>query len=329
MVTKQAHLVPKFYLEGFTGDSPKGQVWTYDKKTGKSWSKVPDETGTQQYFYAVKREDGSIDNTIEDYFADVEGKAKVGHESLLNGVMPTGQVRADYATFIATQFHRTSFMRQQYAGAHAKKLNDQIIRFASDVDKFQEFMHKRGTEHGEKFDATKREEIRKGILDTRNFKMVVPQEITLSALIPADNLMEAIYEMEWGVAHVRDGFLLTSDNPIAAHARKELVISSTTKIDDITFDASSKFDFSLSPHKLLVMQWQKLPSSFTLAPNMLNFVNESRQIRSDRFIYSHKNDDKLKQDLQKFDGMKWGVKELVDPLEEKLEVIVDRVRSDK
>ena len=303
---KQAHTVPTFYLDSFSGSAPKGQVWTYDKTLNKRWSAKPENTGKQGYFYAVNKEDGTKDLTIENYLSNVETKAKPGYEMLLQGNIPDGQVRADFATYVALQFMRTTSMRQRWAESYCKQLQQKMNATIADKEAFDQFMEKEALETGIVVTDAKKEKIRLGLSKPSNFILQVPQEMTMSALLPADSLMEAIYNMDWSVGHTINKYFITSDNPVAAYSN-EAFIRSGASPKDIHYHEDSMLDFPISPESILVMGWRKMKENFTVSDTRIDKANEERAIRANRFIYAHINDDVIGQLSFQHSQTKWGL----------------------
>ena len=56
MPPKRQHYVPRLHLKHFVGTEPKGQIWTYDKETGKKWSGTPENTAVETHFYSVEND---------------------------------------------------------------------------------------------------------------------------------------------------------------------------------------------------------------------------------------------------------------------------------
>src|SRR4051794_35543076 len=117
MTAKAHHIVPRLHLANFAGNDPRGQVWTYDAATGKSWSKIPEETAIQTHFYSVGREDGTHDPRIEEMLSEFETRAAPVYLKLLGGDIPSKdtQERIHFAEFLALMYVRTPSMRRMHA----------------------------------------------------------------------------------------------------------------------------------------------------------------------------------------------------------------------
>jgi Protein of unknown function (DUF4238) len=141
-VKKRHHFNPVLHLQHFAGAEPKGQVWTYDKTTGDMRSAIPEQTAVETNFYSVERDDGSMDTTIEDYLADVEGKAAPVYDGLLQGTTPTGQPRADFAQFLALMYVRTPAMRRMAGNVVGREIQIMNYAYASNPKAFDALLHR-------------------------------------------------------------------------------------------------------------------------------------------------------------------------------------------
>jgi hypothetical protein len=88
-IKKNQHIVPQFYLKRFCYD---GKLWVFDKVSGKDWYQRPSDVAEKTHFYSFKRENGSVDASVEDIlgiiestthgvFAKIDGRAGQGYRS--------------------------------------------------------------------------------------------------------------------------------------------------------------------------------------------------------------------------------------------------------
>jgi len=76
MVAKRNHFVPGFYLEYFTAKDKGDVVWVYDKEGGAPRPQKPVDTGVEKYLYTIKQKAGEKDDSLEKWFAGLDGKTK-------------------------------------------------------------------------------------------------------------------------------------------------------------------------------------------------------------------------------------------------------------
>jgi len=92
------HKVPKLSLKHFAGQN--GEVWTYDKRSGKSWPASPARTGVEAHYYSIEREDGTMDTGLEAEMSKLEGEAAPIYEKLVAGELPRGTDRDIYPAVV-------------------------------------------------------------------------------------------------------------------------------------------------------------------------------------------------------------------------------------
>src|SRR4029077_4415693 len=143
MAPKRQHFNPALHLRQFVGSAPKGQVWTYDKQTGRVRPATPENTAVQTHFYSVERDDGTMDTTIEDYLAEVESDAAPVYEGLLRGEIPDySQPRADFGQFLGLMYVRTPAMRRMAAEIQGRAIQIRNYAYASNRKAFDALLHR-------------------------------------------------------------------------------------------------------------------------------------------------------------------------------------------
>ncbi len=75
-VRKRNHYVPQFYLKYFADPANEGVVWVYDKENGEVRPQNPINTGVEKHLYTIKNETGEMDDSLEKWFAGLEGATK-------------------------------------------------------------------------------------------------------------------------------------------------------------------------------------------------------------------------------------------------------------
>src|SRR4051812_20685393 len=105
--TKNQHYVPRLHLRRFLSEAPKNMIWTYDKQRGTMRPSRIEETGNQNNFYSVQREDGSYNDVLDLWLQGVESDAARPYEELLKGNIPTGQAKADFSVFVSSLYARS------------------------------------------------------------------------------------------------------------------------------------------------------------------------------------------------------------------------------
>ena len=130
-------------------------------------------------------------------------------------------------------------------------------------------------EKGESMDPQIKEQIHKRLLDPSGFELMVPKELTLSALAVSDRLVPLFYKMKWSLLTAGHGFFITSDNPVV----REVDPQSRHPIygDHGFLNRSAEVTFPLSRKLLLLLSWdQDAPDQAELKREHFELMNNAR-----------------------------------------------------
>lgn len=201
MGSKSQHTVSRMHLENFAGTQPAGQVWTYDCTYGRSWSQIPEETGTVTHFYSVTKQDGTQDTRIEEFLSANESRAAPIYRQLLRGEIPKKetQARINFAEFVAMMYFRTPGMRRLNAEIHSRGLQARSFAYAQHDVAFDRLIKGVETERGETMTPELKEQVRAMMKEPSAYEIEIPKHMTLGALDAADKLAPIVYNMTWSL----------------------------------------------------------------------------------------------------------------------------------
>jgi hypothetical protein len=303
MGAKAQHIVPSLNLRNFAGTEPAGQVWTYDCVSGRSWSKIPEETGTVTHFYSVQKEDGTQDTRIEEMLSAIESRASSVYGRLLRGDIPKKdtQARVYFAEFLAMMYVRTPGMRRMNAEIHSRRLQTLTFAYAQNDAAFNRLIKGVEKDRGETITPDIKEEVRAMLRDPSAYDVEVPKRMTLSILGAADKIAPIIYNMKWSLGQPLSGFFITGDNPVIR------TVDPKTRhpvMGDGGFsNKTAELSFPLSTDAMLVTSWDEGALDFGLIEREhVDKLNELRAIHADRFLYSHVDDKSISNLAEKFGG---------------------------
>jgi len=311
---KDHHFIPQLHLKNFVGSQPFGHIWTYSKSSLHTFSSIPKETGFQRYFYGIRKEDGSIDNSVEDWLAEVEGVSAPIYQKLLDGNLSlSNQERTEFSVFLATMKLRSPAMRRIYADGFSKFIQVQAYARASSKKGFEEYLKQYQADTGKVFNPTEKEELRRDLQDMSGFVIDIPQEQTLPAFTSVNKLAEIFFHMTWSIGYLSNGYFVTTDNPVIHDVDR-------TTIHPIYggFSYSNKtcqVIFPLSHKKILFLSWKGSSTNFEVPRNYSKQINKSLIAQSENFVYSHirhkeiaKLVEELKDEQQRFEISGFGPK---------------------
>ncbi len=316
------HIIPVMHLKHFVGTDPKGQVWTYPKQEGKIRSAIPEETATERHFYSIERPDGTFDNSIETMLSEIEGAAEAPYSRLLSDEIPTGAERQDFAAFAAIMYVRTRSARRMSAEMHSRMYQLQTHATALHDGAFETFIKRMEAGEGQVIDSKQRELIRNVMKDPSNLKLAIPKQTTLDILGAAKEIMDLMYDMSWSVLKPRNGFFITSDNPV----RRVVTGAPGPMIGDGGFyHKHVEVTLPLSPQRLLGMSWNRgLPGAFDVSREYVDSRNAMRVQAAEREVYTHLRHRSTEKLIQQYASHKLNVGGGHFPNQKLMETVVPR-----
>lgn len=285
-IKKDHHFVPQLHLNYFVGSQPPGHIWTYSKISLKSFSSTPRETGFTKYFYGIRQEDGKIDNSIEDNFSEIEGKASPIYQKLVNeDINLSKEEKSQFSIFLALMKFRSPAARRIYAEGFSQFL--QINAYARTIHKdgFEAYIKSHEVDTGKILTESEKNEIKDSLGDMSQFAISIPQEQTLATLNSVNPLAEILYQMEWSIGHLNNGYFVTTDNPLIHDVDRNTIhpvyggFSFANKTCQVIFPLSHK--------KILFLSWKKIQPIFDVSKSFAMEINKALISHSETFTYSH------------------------------------------
>jgi hypothetical protein len=286
-LTKRQHFIPRLHLQHFTGQEPKGHVWTYDAQTGQVRSAISEQTAVESHFYSVENDDGTMNTGIEQRLAAIESAAAPVYEGLLRGIIPgETQARADFSAFLAIMYVRTPAMRRMIAEMISR--GAQILNYAYGTNEkaFDALYRRVVAEGGPVLTSEQKERLRNEMIDPTNYIIEVPRERILHVIGVSDRLSPILFQMKWSLAFPGHGFFITTDNPLV----REVDPKNRHPIygDHGFLNKTAEVLFPLSPQLLLLLSWDKTARDIGgLERGPVDNVNRVLAAHSNRYLYSH------------------------------------------
>lgn len=285
------HFVPRFCLAHFVDAD--GRVWTYNVKADEPRPSSPDQTGYERDFYAVTGSDGKIDTTLEEILSKVESDAAPIYLDMTKGNLPRDGARDIMAHFLGIMFLRTKHMRRAYAITYGQFLQMKTQKLAQNKQIFDSLLNNLESQQGFQFSSKKRDQIRSDMADWRNYEVSFSQDTSLAILGNASEVAAVLAKMRWSLLEASDEAYVLSDAPLVR----------TGPLSDL----KTQVTFPLSPTIMWVGHWRDdLPQRSWLSREAIEAFNRMRAAGADRFLYAHRNDDRLMQLCKKYVGPKPG-----------------------
>jgi hypothetical protein len=213
---KRQHFVPQLMLREFSREiEGKHYLSQLDVRSGAPRRVRVEAAASRRYYYAVTKEDGTRNNSIEGFLAVVESHAAPALQSLLaNPEKLSSADRATLSFFFALLDPRTP-------GGHEKSeaVSDASMRMlmATDFADSEAFANRYRAKLNDKSDA-EIEAFRKTalrMLETGELGFADPRARALQLSIRASaDIADVIYQMTWTLLKAERGFI-TSDRALA------------------------------------------------------------------------------------------------------------------
>lgn len=223
MVTDKAklpvrhHYIPQMYLEGFSVDGD--HLYTLDKKTLNSKVRFRYQTKNaiayENHLYTYQIKDGTKE-TLEDFFCDIEGKAKTIIGKLSSHEQITVEDRSYFSLFLSYMWLRTPAFKHNSYKTQSKayeQMTRMMYRFPQQKERMREFFEQRGNPMT---DAELDDLIDFATNEKRSeIKLDIPQNYWIKQmLLMGNDLYPLIAMFDWEIYYTKQTFaFITSDNP--------------------------------------------------------------------------------------------------------------------
>jgi Protein of unknown function (DUF4238) len=156
--------------------------------------------------------DGEYNDRIETWLSDVESKAAPVYERLLDGEIPSGQERAEFATFVASLHVRTPAQLRK-AGEAIGYVNQRIARLITATP--ERFMHEYNRIPGvTPIELDQAGKVVAVANDPTTHIVEVDRRKALIALGASDDIAPLLVRMGWMVVGTDQHFFVSSDHPV-------------------------------------------------------------------------------------------------------------------
>ncbi len=264
-------------------------VWTYDKELGTVRPSRVEETGCQSNFYSVRGAEGTYNDILDVWLQGVESDAAGPYDELLNGSIPAGQAKADFAVFVASLYARSpALIRANAIGFAQFTQHIMDLQFGT-RERFEAAMDRYERDTGVKVN---RDELFEFWNDKSRFTMEISQKKGLSAMSVADELTDIFFDRHWYLVEPMGGFFITGDSPVFRFAYPT---DAHPFYGDGGFkNPAAEVTLPLSPTLMLLITGQRLSGHrFAITEHHVWEMNGARGYGADRFLYAHLNDEKV------------------------------------
>lgn len=286
---KKHHFNPQLSLRKFASEESLEYVVSYDMKEGTMRKSKIEDTGCESHLYSITDPEGKRTVEIENLLGKIETKAAPLIDKFLNKDRIEEQEKYDLASFFALAYIRTNAFRQGYAETIMIQNQQMMYAQASNPESFNAMAKVIQDETGITMSDSELHEVKKILLDPKNFNIEVSRENTLKAIGLHDEIAPIFYEMKWSILCVPDteSHLITSDNPLV----KYLPSPKNHPGMDGFLNPNIEVTLPLSKSHCWLGHWNNSHSDIiSLNKQQVKDLNKLRAIHATRFLYASKED---------------------------------------
>lgn len=276
---KRQHQVPRMYLKGFVSPAATQKCfWAYSRATCKPSVSSPKTAAWALHANTIWASDGTADNSVEEWFGDLENKCAPVFRDLLTKQILTSDGRWLLSTFLYVQLHRSEVVRRRiqhqagsvnttaggmaYLNAQRERLVEKFGAIA--VDDYCDKMNQHGG----------------GI-------RVSPGHVLKQMILHLGNKPAMFVASDWTIETTDGGsFFVTSDNPVFARRPKHLTDPQFLGIQ--RYELNCEVGFPLDMRRFLIcrpqrqgkLQWR------TASPLRCHELNRRTVLSATEYVYS-------------------------------------------
>ena len=286
-VTKRNHYLPKFYLQNFVHNTKDGTFWVYYKGDKYPKPQTPINTGIEKNLYNIKRENGSVDDSIEQALSIIEGTVSPIIDRLVNSNARLEEKYipefALFLSFMATRVPRSIEAAREIGKVYSIHL---LKELGKKPDELQELLDKAGEEIEIPKDFTVKEfQKHIGEFEDRyeiSFDKKYATGISFLSTFP---IFQELMNMNWCLCRAPSNFyFITSDFPLVCFVLND---DGTAKFGGGFGLPDAEVTFPLSPTKCLYLVRKQTQSYRAINKNLLKEINNRTAWAAEKFIISH------------------------------------------
>lgn len=275
-------------------------VWCCDIETRTLRPSKPENTGFSGNYYSVQDEDGAWHDDIDDWLTTVEDKAAPIYRRLLQGAVPEGQERADFATFVASLYCRSPSVMSAAAAGYARMLQDVMNVAWADRDRFEATIDD-AVARGYVSDSADRDEVWDLFRDKKSHVLKVSQNRGLSMLAASDKIQRILFARNWYILEAAEDHFITCDSPVYRFVPEGHDFGAYG--DGGFANPAAEITLPLSPSRGLLITGQDFGvQALALPAASVAMLNEMRASGAHQTLYSHRKDERLVDLADRFRG---------------------------
>ena len=281
--TKRNHYVPRFLQEYFVRED--GKLWVYDKDGGEPRPQLPINTGVERFLYTVRKDDGQHDDSLERWFAEMEGATKPILDRLIQpGTRIEEAEKLAVAKFMAFMFTRVPRTIEAAAEISSAVWKEHLRKLVADEARFNDLYARLLKDHP---DAPPVEEMRKSfeLVESGELEVNMRRQPALAVSIAiTGEVYETFMGLHWSIVDAPSGStFLTGDSPITSIALHE---DGTAQFGGNFVHPRFEISFPISPSVALYLTKRPRQARYRCSTDLVRELNRRTTYMAERFVYS-------------------------------------------
>lgn len=281
---RKQHFIPVSYLERFTS---KGEIYSFDIVEKKVFQTKPINIAHLRDFYTVDHKDKSKENVVEEYFSEIEGRAKPILEQWIKTMkLPIQKEWHILSEFIAGMSLRVPEFRKKYLEIN-QYMADLTVHLAFSSEEAykrtrEQYFQNTGNELNLEYEEAKR------ICENPSLYQIVlhPNKYISTMMKCIPEITQIIVQMTPMLLLATDKYrFITSDNPVVminGSKNEPTYMSCGWRIKNVLVY------FPISPFTCIILLWGKEYTVLSANDDVVTSVNSHLLWHSTRYVYSER-----------------------------------------
>ena len=295
---RRHHILPRFYLEGFTSPLKKSILYQYEKGNSKIVKTTPENAAVIKDYYSFDDPPSEeVENMVEEILAIVESYSAPVLEKIKEKEEIDDEDRENFSIFLAYMFTRVPHHRQMTEEIYGKGMKSWLMALASHKEGFKSEMKKYEENTGKKIDVPF-EKLRKFLADESKYEVRPHPNISLDFVSFGLEIAPIFQDMKWSFLEATENYkYLTSDNPIYYFDPTAPPGQGIGLINE-----NIEVYFPVSRDLMFFGCWHNVQGYKKSENNSIKNRNKNTIVNASRFVYSPHYSKGINKIVQKFIG---------------------------
>lgn len=296
---RRHHILPRFYLDGFTSPLKKSILYQYEKGNLKIVKITPENAAIIKDYYSIDDPRSEEDeNLVEELLSVVESYSAPVIKKIKAKEDISDEDREKFSIFLAYMFTRVPHHRQMTEDIYGKGMKSWLMALASHKEGFKSHIKKYEEDTGKKIGFPV-EKLREFLIDESKYEVRAHPNVSLDFISFALKIAPIFLDMKWSFWEATENYkYLTSDNPLYYHDRTAPPGQGIGLINE-----NIEVYFPVSRDLMFFGCWNNIQGYKKSDSNNVKGWNRNTIVYASRFVYSPQRSEGINKIVQKFIGI--------------------------